>query len=440
MQDVDQPTAEVGLIASMLLEPSVIAHVETVVSESDFASPERRDLFGLLLNMHHAGESIRDLSLVFSRIRDASLLERLGGPKGFRVFTNHNAVANVEVYATAVRSHSVKRTTIKLSEQFARRVQSEDPTKLTKWLRCELDAIESMASSFRHVSTIGESCSQLISEIEATKAEGTSPGVATGIDHIDQLYGGLHQRRMYIAAGRPGGGKTSLSQQIGEHIASQNQSAFFVSLEMSRTEIAGRYLARQTGINSKYINAHIVDESDIAKMRAAEAESKSLPFIVSEPSSRQSTLSAICAEIRLQKTIADISIAIIDYLQIIEPARAGQIEYERFSEATRAFKQLARELKIPILLLSQLNRGSEKDKPREPRASDLRGSGTIEQDADGIFLLHDEGRGKIKLIIPKMRGGERSETTLRFDGPTCTFSAERIEDHPNYHPEFDNAF
>ncbi|MCA9140600.1 MAG: DnaB-like helicase C-terminal domain-containing protein, partial [Planctomycetales bacterium] len=222
----------------------------------------------------------------------------------------------------------------------------------------------------------------------------------------------------------------------GEAIAASSESALFVSLEMSRAEIAGRYLSRTTGINGKAINSHSVTANQMRMIENAAKAAADIPFIVSEPKARNSTLAAISAEIRKHKATDNIAVAIIDYLQILEPAHPRETEYERFTAASRSFKQLSRELEIPVVLLSQLNRESEKDKPREPRMSDLRGTGAIEQDADGVIFLHGVEDGQTKLIVPKMRGRERSTAFLRFDGPTCTFSTPPIKSHPNYFAEF----
>jgi replicative DNA helicase len=428
--------AEQGLLAAMMTDPASVAKVEAAVVPSDFADQALGDLFGLLVDMHHSGESIRDTAMVIRRMRQAGIVERLGGVASVARLADAKRAANAEVYASEVRSASVKRSTLELADQLRAQAETQTPAELVAWLRSELDAIESRATSDEQTSTIGEACQSLIREIRHTQKTGDVPGVASGIDHIDMRYGGFHRARLYVIAARPGVGKSSLSQQVGEAIASSCGAALFVSLEMSRQEIAARYLSRRTGINGKVINSHNVTGAALCDLDAAADESASIPFLVSEPKARNSTLSAITASIRRHQATHGITIAIVDYLQILEPSHPRETEYERFTAASRAFKQLARELQIPVILLSQLNRGSEKDKPREPRLSDLRGTGAIEQDADGVILLHDQGDGTTKLIVPKMRGGERSTAVMRFDGPTCTFSDATVEDHPNYCDDF----
>lgn len=455
MRSIDPTEAEQGLLAAMLLDPMTIATIETTVFRDDFGRDDdgrssRGDFFDLLCEINRAGHSVRDVRFVLNQLRASGLLDRLGGPRVFNeVYNVDRTPENAKTYAQWVRDHSVKRQLRKLASSFSNRVLRgvDSASSLAQWARTELDAIESRASDASHLSTIGEACSGLVAEIQHSKATGTNSLIETGIDFLDETYGGLQAGRLYVIAARPGGGKSCLSQQLGENIADRNHAALFVSLEMSTAELASRYLARRTGINSKYISSHAVDDQDEQMLVDATARAQCVPFFISVPLGRKATVDAICADARVQKATNNISVLLVDYLQITESdqSRKNEEEYERVTKATRAFKQLSRELEIPVVLLSQLNRDSDKvgadkkgvpAKPRRPRLSDLRSSGSIEQDADCVMFLHDEGRGLVSLIVAKMRGGERDETLLRFDGPTCSFSPAPITDHENHHDEF----
>ncbi|WP_161604232.1 replicative DNA helicase [Roseiconus nitratireducens] len=439
MRDITTLAAENGLLSSMLLAPEMIAAVEATLTEGDFEDPARAKMFSLLVEMNRSGEHIRDQRLLLERLRASGLLDELGGPRQFLAeFIDHTEPANAASYAAQVRRNSVRRRMRTLANEFqSKAVADADPADLAGWLQAELGLLQSIASTDQHASTVAEACESLLQEIRHTAETGGSPGVLTGIDHIDGYYGGLLPSRLYVIAARPGVGKSSLAQQVGEAIAANNQGVLFISLEMSRQEIAARYLAKRCGINGKQLAAHAVSAADLQVIEKAAQDARSLPFLISEPNGRRATLAAICAEARVRKTTDGIAAIVVDYLQIIEPTHPRQTEYEKVTEATRAFKQLSRELGIPVVLLSQLNRQTEAGtKPRAPRLGDLRSSGSIEQDADGVLFLHELGRGSVRLMVPKMRGGERSEALLRFHGPSCTFSDAPIEDHDNFRAEF----
>tara|TARA_R110002049_G_scaffold2750_3_gene21831 strand:+ start:19981 stop:21378 length:1398 start_codon:yes stop_codon:yes gene_type:complete len=438
MRDIDPHDASIGLLSAILLAPQSIGAAETKLTASDFNNPTHGELFSLLVDMHHACESICDTALVISRLRDSGLLKRLGGPNLFKTtFLNESAPQNAEHYARHVRRFAVRRQLQELATEFSSRAKDEDPKDVGEWMRFELAAIESKASEHNNVSGLGEACTGLLREIHETRIHGKSPGLLTGIGPFDDSYGGLLPNRLYVVAARPGIGKSSISQQFGENIAAANHAALFVSLEMSSHEIAARYLAKRTGINGKFLTSHTIMDSEIGAIEMAVEEAMAIPFFISEPTGRRSTIEAICADARVQKSTRNISVLLVDYLQIVEPSDPRQSEYDKVTMATRAFKQLSRELKIPVVLLSQLSRkGEDGPEPRRPRLSDLRSSGSIEQDADAVVLLHDEGGGDISMIVAKMRGGERSETKLRFDGPTCQFSSPPVEDSTRYGSDF----
>ncbi len=455
MHKIDPLEAEQGLLAAMLLDPTTIPAVESIVGYDDFERDDNRkssrgEFFTLLVELHRAGQSIRDRRLVVNQLRATGLLQRLGGPVEFSAtYAVDRVPDNAATYATHVREHSVRRQLRGLASRFSERVLlgEDDATSIAQWTRMELEAIESRASDANSIVTMGDACEQVIADIQAAKHDGNVELIETGVDHLDNLYGGLQPARLYVIAARPGGGKSCLSQQMGEFIADSNLGALFVSLEMSTKELATRYLARKTGINSKYIGTYAVDDDEEQRLIQASRKAQSMPFFINVPFGRRASVEAICAIARVQKATNDISVLLVDYLQITESddPRRDEREYERVTKATRSFKQLSRELNIPVVILSQLNRDGDKggkghgdssQQSRWPRLSDLRSSGSIEQDADCVMFLHDEGAGLVRLIVAKMRGAERSDELLRFDGPTCTFSASRPEDHPNHFDEF----
>lgn len=459
MREIDHMDAARGVLAGMLLDPQLIPSVESLVCSSDFPADidsvtcSTGRFFSLLVEMHRAGESLRDLRLVTSRVVASGLIDALGGVAKFQddylTERAERSTDNAIHYANSLRACSVRKKIKSLAGTFSRRANAagEDPAALAEWMRYELAAIESQAGDKSHIHRIGDGCRGLLDAIDETRAGGQSPGLMTGLYLLDDFYDGLHPGRLYVFGARPGAGKSSAAQQlcenivhgVGESIADRHRAALFVSLEMGRDEVTARYLSRRTGINGKHILSHAITDVERARLEDVAVNADSLPFFVSTPNGRQATAEAICAEARVMKATEDISVVIVDYLQIVDDSTANQREIDKTTRASRLFKQLSRELNIPVVLLSQLSRAGESDgksnQARQPRLSDLRSSGSIEQDADAVIFLHHEGGDVVQMIVAKMRGGERLTRPFIFDGPTCSFNEPSSA---NREPAFDD--
>lgn len=454
MRDINQAEAEIGVIAAILERPDAMHEAQATITADDFAKDgEGRstngEAFAMLSKIDDAGLSLQDAAMVVDQFRSAGLIDRIGGIEVFReTYLRPNANLNVEHYAQAVRSYSARRRLLQLQRRVAGDAGRDiaDPVEYVCRLRLELDAIEQAATTDSHIIPIGTACKRLRGEIAETKRTGGTVGLDTGIQWFDERYG-LHPRKLYVLAARPGNGKTSLGQQFAETIAGENVGTLLVSLEMGHDEIAARYLSRASDINSKAIGNHCTTDIEDDRIGRAADAAERLPFFVSCPRApRRMTSESIIAESRLMAATKGISMVVIDYLQIIEPSSGQKSEYDKVTAATRQFKQLSRELNIPVLLLSQLSRkGDEGGKVREPILSDLRSSGSIEQDADGVLLLHNAdptasgSTRQVELIIAKMRGGELDRTTLTFDGPTTSFSDSHHCAVPELHDNFTEA-
>lgn len=443
MRDIDQADAEASVIAAILERPAALHEAQAIITANDFAVDSdgrsvNGDAFTLLSQMHDAGQSLHDVALVCSQFRSANLIDRIGGIETFQqTYLRRSANENIEHYAKAVRVHSARRRLARWQRRVTDDIKRSvvDPLEYVRQMRLELETIEQAATTDNHVMDIGTACQRLHSEIIETKRLGRTIGLDTGIQWFDERYG-LHPRKLYVLAARPGCGKTSLGQQFAEAIAAENVGTLFVSLEMGHDEIATRYLSRDLRINSKAIGNHCTTDSEDQVIGRSASDAGQLPFFVSCPRTpRLMTTESIVAESRLMAATRGVSLVVIDYLQIIEPSQRGQSEYDKVTAATRRLKQLSRELNIPIVLLSQLSRkGDEGGSVREPRLSDLRSSGSIEQDADGVLFLHDINQTSmgpsrnVELIVAKMRGGELDRTTLTFHGPTTSFCDNWLDD------------
>lgn len=451
MRDIAQADAEIGVIAAILERPDALHEAQAIISADDFGKEldgrsTNGEAFTLLSKIDDAGQSLHDVALIAGQFRSSGLIDRIGGIEVFReTYLRPGANLNAEHYAQAVRAHSARRRLSRLQKRIACESDRDiaDPLDYVQRLRLELETIEHAATTDTHILSIGTACQRLRNEIAETKRTGGTVGLDTGIRWFDERFG-LHPRKLYVLAARPGNGKTSLGQQFAETIAAENVGTLLFSLEMGHDEIAARYLSRVLDINSKAIGNHCTTDIDDDRIGRAADDAEHLPFFVSCPRDpRLMTTESIVAESRLMAATKGISMVVIDYLQIVEPSDRHQNEYDKVTAATRRFKQLSRELNIPVVLLSQLSRkGDDGGKVREPRLSDLRSSGSIEQDSDGVMFLHNAdptatgSTRQVELIVAKMRGGELDSTTLTFDGPTTSFAESNNADKPKPHDEF----
>ena len=245
-------------------------------------------------------------------------------------------------------------------------------------------------------------------------------GVASGLADLDKLTSGLHKNELTILAARPSCGKTALAAQIAVNAAKDGHGVLFISLEQSDKELAGRLLSGESGVDSGSMRRGRVGPDDIRKLCAAQGALTHLPVFINDSCSQN--VREIYATARRLKMAANIGLVVIDYLQLVEVEDRRVPRHEAVAGITRRLKFLAKELEVPVLCLAQLNRKSEESPGGKPKMSHLRESGSIEQDADTVILLHREERDhsrpspvdNITAIIEKQRNGETGEVKLIF--------------------------
>ncbi len=241
-------------------------------------------------------------------------------------------------------------------------------------------------------------------------------GMPTGITDLDSLIGGLHESELVIIAGRPSMGKTALAANIADHVAIETgQTTLFVSLEMSRLELAERMLCSHGRINGHKLRNGFISPMDRKKLVEASSNMSKAPLFIDDSPSR--TMTEISATSRRLKRREGLKLIVIDYLQLIDPDNSKDPRQEQVAKIARRLKGLARELKVPVICLAQLNRQAEVTRDNRPRLSHLRESGAIEQDADVVMFVHrdeyyqtndeDKARfaGQADIIIAKQRNG-----------------------------------
>ena len=270
--------------------------------------------------------------------------------------------------------------------------------------------------------TLAEAIKQAYDRIDQRhQRDATSiSGLATGFVDLDNITAGLQNSELVIVAARPSVGKTAFSLNLVRHIVvEENQPVFFVSLEQSRIELAERLLCNQARVSSHSLRKGHLGSEDMQKLiEAGDVLQRAKLFIDDSPG--QGML-RIAANARRLKQRQGIKLVVIDYLQLIEPDNRRDPRQEQVAQISRRLKFLAKELEIPVVALAQVNRSSEDRQDHRPRLADLRESGSIEQDADTVMILHrpelhepGQHEGVVEVIIAKQRNGPTGEVTLAY--------------------------
>lgn len=434
------PEAERGVLACILLAPS-----ETMsdclgklrVSAALFYDLRHQTLFEVLREMFERNEPI-DLITLQQRLKDRNLLDKVGGLTYLTGLPDAApSAANLKFYLEIVKEKYVLRNLLRTCGDIMARVQRHagDVDEL-------LDSVE---RDILHISEtrveqgaveIRELVKKAINTVEDFhKRQGMLTGISTGFVDLDRMTYGLHQGEMIVIAARPSVGKTSLAMNIAEHVAvDQKLPVAVFSLEMTGEALALRMLCSRARVNLRNAREGFLAERDFPKLTDAAGRLAGAPLYIDD-SSGLSILQLRARARRLEQQYK-IRLFVVDYLQLLHStSRRAENRQQEIADISSGLKALAKELKVPVIVLSQLNRELERDKNRKPRLSDLRESGAIEQDADVVGLLYrpssdeDESSGPesdavpINLLIAKQRNGPTGEIPLTFLKPYTRFES-----------------
>lgn len=439
--------AEMGVLGSILLLPEVCDDLASLLRADDFYDDANRCLYQHVRDMYDGGEKI-DSTLLVSRLRTAGDYDKVGGLAylGRLSIAVPNA-AHAAYYAQIVNQKATYRKLIEASTEILRDAYEAqmDSRELVAQAEQKVFAIMEGRST-KHAASINDILHQSMDRMEA-RMSGTyvDGGCETGFTDFDTMTGGLHNGELLILAARPSMGKTALAMNIAENVALQNQQpTLFVSLEMSGIELADRMLCSLSRVNGHKLRSGTISQEDQQRLIQKANEISKSPLYVDDSPSR--TVSEIAAAARrIQRRMGGLSLIVIDYLQLIEPDNSRDPRQEQVAKIARRLKGLAREMKVPVLCLSQLNRQAEEGKDHRPRLSHLRESGAIEQDADVVMFVHREEyyhrgedkaqyAGQAEIIIAKQRNGPVGEVPLTWEGDYTRF----LDRAPDRHSEFDD--
>ena len=415
--------AERGVLGSMLRDNGIIGDVMQILRAEQFYQDAHQKIFQGIVSLYDKGHPV-DLVLLAEWLREQKYIEDIGGyPYLAELWEAVPTAANAEYYAKIVRDRSIVRNLIHASTEILRDAydQSQPADELLEAAERKILDVAQMGITGQTM-TLEQALAEAYDRIDQrhTGEAMAISGLPTGYVDLDEITAGLQNSELVIIAARPSVGKTAFSLNLIRNIVTREKvSVFFVSLEQSRIELAERLLCCQARVDSHKLRKGHLSAEDMQKLIEAGGELRNTKLFIDD-SPGQGML-RIAANARRLKLRHDIRLVCIDYLQLIEPDNRRDPRQEQVAQISRRLKFLARELKIPVIALAQVNRSSEDRQDHRPRLADLRESGSIEQDADTVLLLHRPDRyepgqheGIIEIIIGKQRNGPTGEITLSY--------------------------
>lgn len=411
--------AEMKLLGACMHEASVVDDVISLVSRDDFYREAHGDVFREIVAAREAGQPT-DCVVIGDRLERAGLTpdsvdELLGD-----IMLASPSAANAAHYAEIVRDKAIRRSLLQLCVETADECYSA--TDVTADLVCRTEE-KVFGLSDRQVTRAAFTMPMLVDEFEAItqlRMRGEIEGIRSGYPDLDGIIGGFMPGYMIVLGARPSQGKTALALDLCRNVAGDNQ-VLFVSLEMSRGELIDRMVSQVAMLESRSVkNPKFLSRGDWDRMYEAQHTIRNLKLHIDEDPSR--TASDIAGHARRIMARDGLSLVVIDYLNLIDsPENTRDSRQETIAKISRTIKKTARMLRVPVLVLSQLNRAVEGREDHRPRMSDLRESGAVEQDADVVMLLHrpeyydpTDQPGLAELIVAKNRNGPIGTVPLTF--------------------------
>lgn len=439
---------EQSVLGCCIKNSALIDRLSSVITADDFYDPFHHRLFHKVVHMHGLGDSVTPDNLAANLTGDPGLAE-CGGIDYLRALeSSAPALPNISSLGKSIKELAVKRQLMKLAENISNEI-NELPAKehiesTERWLY----ALAEKSHYGSRMMTFGDATALAMKAAEeAQKSGGKITGIPTGLTDIDNMLGGLQKSDLLIIAGRPGMGKTALATNMAFHAATLGHPMLFFSLEMSAQQLSSRILSEQSGVEMwKVRNGQMRPEEWDDYVLSGQKLDK-LPLHIDDTGGL--LLPQLASRARKAKREHGIHGIVVDYLQLMDGSRPGQQQnrVQELTHITKGLKSLAKELDVPILALSQLSRGVDSRDDKRPVLSDLRESGSIEQDADAVLFVYrteyyvksrepdvadplyckwqeqmEKCHGKADILIEKHRHGSTGVVRLGFDGRFTKFS------------------
>ncbi|MEU3441778.1 replicative DNA helicase [Streptomyces griseoincarnatus] len=414
--------AEQSVLGAMLLSTDAITEVvEILDGADDFHEPRHELVYSAVLALFSSGLPVDPIT-VTNHLREQGMLGKVGGAAAVHDLVNRvPTAAHAQHHAGIVHDCSLRRRMIQAGTKIVQLgYDGADAAASLDAAQAELNTAAQVRED-PDSALIGDDLADMVSELEALQRDGRSMGVPTGFSDLDSLTHGFHPGQVVIIAGRPGLGKSTLGIDMVRSCAVRHgrPSAFF-SLEMSRREVQHRIVSAEAQIGLHHIRGGTMTDTDWVRFARHTPRIAQAPLTVDANSNQ--TVMQIKSRCRQLKRQTGLDLVVVDYLQLLQSgtSRRHENRQQEVSEMSRSIKLMAKELEVPVVVLAQLNRGPEQRTDKKPQVSDLRESGSLEQDADIVILLHREDAydkespraGEADLIVGKHRAGPTATVTV----------------------------
>jgi replicative DNA helicase len=413
--------AEHALIGSILIDPSNVSHVSGEVSARDFADFDLGCLWDALVTLQESGTPIGDMAVVVPELRRMRLPGGVADGACLMRLIQSGIACHARNYAAEVKKASKLRQQSQVAAELARLVLAPeaDPDRIASWLEAATVSTGTHRADCRQFGVVAD---EWLTELQTSQFRERI--VMSGIYELDERVGGWLPGELVILAARTSVGKTAMAMQITSDLAERSRPVLFVSLEMKDRELVGRILCGAAEVDNRRIRNGRHNGHDVAQLKVQADRLRPNPLFIWAP--HRATTGKIRAMAKRMQAVKGLDLLVVDYIGLIQPADSKRQRYEQIGQMTGDLKAIAKELNVPVLALCQLNRDAD---GQEPRLSQLRESGSIEQDADVVLFIHRESREKPEatLIVAKHRHAEVGKMTLQWSTSRLRFEYPEVK-------------
>ena len=411
--------AEQSVLGGMLLSKDAISEVVEILRERDFYRPAHELIYDAILDLYSRGEPADPVTVAAELTKRGDLTRAGGAPYLHTLISSVPTAANASYYAKIIRERAIMRRLVEAGTkivQLGYTIEGEVDEAVDQ-AQAEVYAVTERRAAEDYIQ-LSELLPAAFDEIEKISSGVVGEGVKTGFKDLDALTHGFHPGNMIVLAARPAVGKSTLGLDIARYASIHKlDTSVIFSLEMSRSEITMRMLSAESRVPLNNIRSGALSDEEWARMARRMGEISEAPLFIDD--SPNLSLMEIRAKARRLKQRHNLKLIVIDYLQLMTSGKRVENRQQEVSEFSRQLKLLAKELNVPVVAISQLNRSPEQRSDKKPMLSDLRESGSIEQDADVVILLHRDDlydqqarSGEADLIVAKHRNGPTRTITV----------------------------